>query len=497
MNRPNVLYLVLDAFRADAVPTTETIRTLAEENPCFEEAITPATWSLPAHASLLSGNYPHAHGVTQSGDRPTDLPLVEALNNRGYSTYGVSGNPFFSQNQGFDGPFDRFWYTTLMWFAEGIDASSYRDHLAGLSDLFHDSGVGGLRQFWELVMDLLSHDHRLKSLGNIIYAAGVQLNLKKYGLGRIPHPFVDNSLAYRPEMNTAVIKRIFEREADSDSPFFVFANYMDTHDPYNPPAEFRSDRIKDVGSWKDIRQINDALNEWEIEKDNVDEDLLAVLRELYDGEVRSIDSHVGQLMRSLEEYGLRDDTVVVITADHGENLGETDCRGRRRIGHVSSLSEALVRVPLVIAHPAAKQTTIGEPVSTKDVATAIIEDTLFGAETINASSVLPENGVVLCEAPARGGKDALVENHPDAPQRVIEEETTESNVLGWFDDWKSIRSSSGGAWAWKGAESVKYSSCPEQLRTEIEEAHEMLIKQENEEELSESAINRLENLGYV
>lgn len=106
---PNVLHIVLDAFRADAVGSTETICSLAEENASFEEAIAPATWSLPAHASLLSGKYPDDHEMIRSGDRPAGLTLVETFNERGYTADEVSGNPFFCQSQDFSRPFDRFW----------------------------------------------------------------------------------------------------------------------------------------------------------------------------------------------------------------------------------------------------------------------------------------------------------------------------------------------------------------------------------------------------
>lgn len=74
----------------------------------------------------------------------------------------------------------------------------------------------------------------------------------------IVHPFVDDLLAYRLKVNTANIKGIFEHEAESDL-FFVFTNYMDTHDPYYPPWEFHSEQVADL-DWGKVKRINDGLN---------------------------------------------------------------------------------------------------------------------------------------------------------------------------------------------------------------------------------------------
>ena len=124
MRKPNILLVVWDACRYDyAVEHASFLNELASSNLSFENAVAPSPWSLPSHASIFTGEYPHEHGSNRFGDS-VDTPLVTELSDRGYTTYGVSANGFASQRTGFHEEFDEFRYTGGRDpYADGMDVS--------------------------------------------------------------------------------------------------------------------------------------------------------------------------------------------------------------------------------------------------------------------------------------------------------------------------------------------------------------------------------------
>jgi len=113
-SRPNVILVVLDTVRADHVrgydrETMPTLERFADEGTVFTDAVTQGSWSVPAHASLLTGRYPAAHGATTLRPvfraKPT---LPELLRAAGYDTYAVSNNQYIRPITGFARGFDAF-----------------------------------------------------------------------------------------------------------------------------------------------------------------------------------------------------------------------------------------------------------------------------------------------------------------------------------------------------------------------------------------------------
>jgi hypothetical protein len=145
----------------------------------------------------------------------------------------------------------------------------------------------------------------------------------------------------------AVVDRWLEQT--STKPFFWFVNLMECHSPYMPPRPYN-----DLSPIQRLRAARDASRHLTIDaiwRANaggiaVPEDALARMRHLYRRSIRSLDDWVGRLLEKLERAKALDDTLVLVTSDHGENLGEAG-----RIGHAFSLDERLVRVPLVARGP--------------------------------------------------------------------------------------------------------------------------------------------------
>jgi arylsulfatase A-like enzyme len=115
--RPNVVLISIDTLRADhlgaygyARATSPSIDALAADGVLFESAVSPSSWTLPAHASMLSGVSPYRHGAVTSATRiRDDVPLAaEMLRAHGYRTVGLVNAPFVSRDYGFARGFERF-----------------------------------------------------------------------------------------------------------------------------------------------------------------------------------------------------------------------------------------------------------------------------------------------------------------------------------------------------------------------------------------------------
>jgi arylsulfatase A-like enzyme len=308
---PDVILVSLDTTRADhlstygyARETSPTLTKLAADALLFTQARSPAGWTLPAHASMLTGLYPSRHGAHLAGgwlagqsidgrrnvayplaeDRTT---LAEALRDRGYET----------------GAF-----------------------VANFSYLYRDYGLA-------------------QGFGRYDDAPGLLLRMRP--------PVVRLVRAFRPEfcvkpfrtardVNAAAIEWL--DRVPRGRPAFVFLNYMEPHQPWMAEAPF------DRWVWEQPqarRLVERDLYTHEVKRFTDEE--IGFIRASYDGQIAAMDAALGQLVEELKARGRWENAVVVVTADHGEMLGEHDT-----VGHMGRmLYEPLVHVPLVVKLPGA------------------------------------------------------------------------------------------------------------------------------------------------
>jgi len=137
---------------------------------------------------------------------------------------------------------------------------------------------------------------------------------------------------------------------DEGRPFFLFVNDWEPHQPYDPPSEVAR-RFLDPGA--DQSHVQDARSFiatrevcLEFGWRRFDSSQWKILSDLYDGEIATVDAEVGRLIEGLRAQGTLDETVVVVTSDHGENLGEHDLSG-----HMYSLHRTVLHVPLYVRFP--------------------------------------------------------------------------------------------------------------------------------------------------
>ena len=309
----NVLFVVMDTVRKDRLtpygydrPTTPNLADFAEEATVFEQAVAPAPWTLPVHASLFTGLYPSQHGADQENPYLEGATtLAETLSAAGYDTACYSSNA---------------WITPYTHLTDGFDdQDNFFEVMPG------EFLSGPLARAWKTMNDnesLRTVADKLVSLGNTAH---------EYFAGG------DTADSKTP----AVIDRTMEFVDDADRSF-AFINLMDAHLPYHPPEEFAAEFAPGVDS-ADVCQNSKEYNSG---ARDIDDDEWDDIRGLYDAEVAHIDDQLGRLFDWLKAAGKWDDTMVVVCADHGELHGEHDL-----YGHEFCVYDPLINVPLLVKHP--------------------------------------------------------------------------------------------------------------------------------------------------
>ncbi|MFP8954768.1 sulfatase [Natrialbaceae archaeon A-arb3/5] len=291
-NSPDVLFLVLDSLRLDRVSTyehdretTPALSKLATYATTYENALVPAPWTLPSHASMFTGTFPSEHGVTNGfSDGMSRLPaerttLAEHLSEEGYETAGFSNNPWVGQLSGLDRGFDEF----VEWDLE-ISRSA--------DDDLHTSRQNRYSQFHSI-------------LGKAARQPAFLLKRR----------FFTESLVDRA-------KRWLSTRAETDEPTFTFLNLMEAHSPYFPPKRAFEDLGLEPPNPIEPRILNTKLLAYVMGKTDLDEETRQRVMEYYDASARYQDEKVEELLGLLQGEGLFDDTLVVVCSDHGKTLGD-------------------------------------------------------------------------------------------------------------------------------------------------------------------------------
>jgi arylsulfatase A-like enzyme len=317
--RPNVLLLVLDTVRAQSLslhgyarPTSPSLERLARQGVCFRRAIAPAPWTLPSHAAMFTGR--RLHETRVNFDTPytaRHATLAEVLRGRGYQTAGFVGNTIF------------------------------------LCPAF------GLHRGFD------HHECFGRSLGTILQASALGYKVSndkriREFLGYFQYPGRRNAA----QLNKAVLDWLDGR--DRRRPFFAFVNYFDAHTPYIPSKEA-------VGRFAPTAR---AMRQNDLQR-TFSADELKDMQGCYDECILGLDLEVGRLLDRLRERGDLENTVVVLTSDHGEHLGEHG----GLVDHGFSLYAPLLHVPLIIIPPsrAPAGEVISQPVSLLDLPATVCD----------------------------------------------------------------------------------------------------------------------------
>jgi arylsulfatase A-like enzyme len=323
----NVVLIVWDTVRACDLSaygysrnTTPNLERWAREGVQYNHALAPAPWTYPSHSCFFTGQWPFQLNSQWRFTLDTPHPtLAEYVASRGYQTAGFAANTNCCN------------YETGL--ARGF--AHFEDFPLNARSLFGRTAPGN----W--------------ILKNVLYT-GLYHDIKWIGLqSRGAYTTSDAFLSWL-------------RRRRTDRPFFAFINYFDAHAPYIPPPGY-------AGRFgirpKPPFDYNFLLGNMTIEKNANAKRAVALARDCYDDCIAFLDEQLGRLLAELKRQGLLDNTVVIITSDHGEAFGDHGV-----FGHSFSLFLDVIGVPLVILSPSAPAGRVVEsPVSLRDLPATVID----------------------------------------------------------------------------------------------------------------------------
>lgn len=308
--RPNVVWVTVDSVRADHTTlggygreTTPELERIAgdADGQAFDACISHGIWTLASSASILTGTYPSHNTVGMDGSTVPDSlrTVAERLREVGYRTACLSRNSHVSEATGLARGFDRF-----EWLAA--------------STLLSAAGPRTLAKYL--------------------------LNIRKHSIGLSP----DTAKHATPYLMNDVAKRwLRDLESGGDDPFFFYLHYNEPHRPYVPPRPYLDAFTDDIeASPSEAVEVAMDIHYSLSERVANGLDLSRFEREamvaMYDAEIAYTDAMVGRLFDHVRSLDVGP-TVFVVTADHGELLGEHGL-----LAHKLVLDDALVNVPLVV-----------------------------------------------------------------------------------------------------------------------------------------------------
>ncbi len=305
-----VFLITVDALRADHVGfigggnLTPNIDKIANSSALFLRAFANGPGTNQSFPAIMTSTYFTMHNGFYSS--PHYATLAEVLQENGFKTVGFHSNPFLSKTFGWDRGFDEFYdFMNELKSPSAFVTSKQGTGITNRLIRFLASSLGGTR--YARLRQFMKNVYYIFSGLEIPYLEGEILNKNVFD-------WVDRNL---------------------DEKFFLWMHYMDTHYPYIPPEDY----LHGFSTRREAFKFN-----MDVDLNNPSPDEIETLKELYRDEVRYIDSCLGNFFKFLEDRGLIEESLIVITSDHGEAFMEHD-----RVGHKpDSLYNEVLHVPLLI-----------------------------------------------------------------------------------------------------------------------------------------------------
>lgn len=354
MSKKNIFWLTLDATRTDRISCynknidfTENLEKISNQSTLYKNAFCVAPWTYPSICSMFTGLYPSEHGGLNEENKlnENNETIAEYLQKKGYHTILLGHN---------DGWLNDYYKTTR-----------------GFNEVYDRQRI-----IRDTVNILLPESPKMNK--NFLFFLKHHLNLNK-----LSNEIIKNK-----------IKNI-------NRPWFIYLHLVDNHLPYEPrPLSFISiiRYLTFYKNWNNKKKMS-----W-IGESNFSESEEKLLNRLYDKTIEMVDNFVGELFNILKD----DNTIFIITADHGENLGDHEL-----YGHQYSVHDTLLKVPLIIYHPDMKKRVISELFETKDLY-YLIKDFVDGINERSYGKDLIYGEYLSIESTHK----KLIESCPDLPREM-------------------------------------------------------------------------------
>ncbi len=296
---PNVVLLVIDTLRMDYLGAyghqgglTPNLDRFATDSTLYEETFSTAPWTVPSHGSMFTGYYPKTHGASSEDHLWLDdalLTLPEMLQAQGFQTVSITANVTI-ETANFDQGFDHHRYL-----------------------------------------------RRPKSNGSLMLTPLLQQ------LG-FPSRWMDKGSA----ASVVELGDWFQNKYNPSKPFFLFVNVMEPHQRHQPPFKYRDAHLPPGRSHLEAVRLGASEYHglaWHARQED-NPRRIELVRAMYAAEVAYQDERIGQMLEMLGRQVDLNETMVIITSDHGDNLGEA-----KRWGHLFAVNDHLLHVPLMIRYP--------------------------------------------------------------------------------------------------------------------------------------------------
>jgi len=298
----NVILLSIDTLRPDHLgcygherPTSPTLDRVAAAGALFEDCSSAAPWTLPGHATMLTGLYPSTHGVKDHDRTLGETPSVATLlKQAGFRTMAVvNSHNIATERYGLTKDFDYFKYVPEQVAIESVT------NKAG------DPAMG------------------IANRGPAITRRALE--------------FVESHYQESP-----------------DQPFFLFLHYYDVHTDFIPAPPYKKMFVEPYDGQLAQGEVAEAIGGVHTQQlvgirkrgETITEDDARYLRQMYDAEIRQLDDILSGFFRYLDDRGFTENTLVVITSDHGEEYGE-----HGGVLHGASQYQELLAIPLILRGP--------------------------------------------------------------------------------------------------------------------------------------------------
>ncbi|WP_193213987.1 sulfatase-like hydrolase/transferase [Luteolibacter marinus] len=355
---PNIIIIGSDSLRGDrlgftgyrparsdgeaAAGVSPRIDEWAENAAKFTRCYTPIASTLESSVSVMSASFPHTHGIRQMYPRREQvekteskiLPMAEVLTERGYDTAAIG------------------------------------DWCAGFYDMmplgFRDISVSTFDNFRIYMSQAVVMAHFVVPL------------------------YFDNPLGYRlfpqigsfaqfvtPEVVTRRVEDKLAQQAARKRPFFWHVFYSCNHLPYASAERYNRMFTDPAYQGRNRNKVDFDINEFvsgtglEDKMAALPEEEIRQIRGMYDGCTRQFDECFGRIMDALKVNGLADNTIVVVTADHGDDLYEPGVTLTHGLGFNGG--DHCSHIPMVISGPGVKGQTLPEQVRSIDLAPTLLD----------------------------------------------------------------------------------------------------------------------------
>ena len=335
MSYPNIIIILCDTLAAKHMSlygysrkTTPFLERLSNEDfKVYTKCFSPAPWTVPSHASLFTGLYPSQHRADGANYQlnKSFRTLTELFKLRDYITTIISNNILVASSLSYGKGAD-FFYELWM--------PLYFNDLRYIEDILETQHYSStIKKFLFLLKQFIST---------------LDINYLKFFYRKIleRNNNIQKILDYSYPFTRSSFHKILDIAKNSDKnkkPFFVFCNIMETHEKFNPPSNYRNIFDKENDSLTKAHLYEPEEGKIHYGKKPLSKKHLYNLTLLYDEEVLALDRLLFDFITELKKLSCYDNTIIIITSDHGEFLGEDG-----HFGHLYTTGNELIHVPFLI-----------------------------------------------------------------------------------------------------------------------------------------------------